>query len=120
MRNRGECSMPFSLSILAAFAVLAIVLLSLCGGPRLRLRTHSQAHGGIRVIELALILSRAAFRPPRWSSDLWRFADCTLRAFGRLLPESASAVSVEGVRSGSPLTDAVVRSEMAIVKTSST
>jgi hypothetical protein len=104
--------MPFNLSILAASALIAIALVSLSGWPRLRLRTHSHAHGSIRVIELALILSRAAFRPRGWWSDLWRLAE---RAFARSLHEPAPAVSVEYVRPGKRRPDAVARSEMAIM-----
>jgi len=111
--------MPFNLSILAAFAVIAVALLSLSGWPRLRLRTHSHAHGSIRVIELALILSRAAFRPRSWWSDLWRLAERTSRTFVRPLHEPAPAVGVECIGQGKGLADAVARREMAIVGTPS-
>jgi len=53
--------MPFDLSLpaCAAFAIAAIALLSLFGWPQLRLRAYNQVHGGLRVIEIALVLSRA-------------------------------------------------------------
>jgi len=62
--------MPFdlSLSISAAFAACAVALLASSvvavarhlGRPHIRLRTYNKIHGGLRVIEVALILSRAA------------------------------------------------------------
>lgn len=52
--------MPFDLTMpayAAAFAIAGIALLSRFGWPQLRLRTHSELHGGLRVIEIALSLS---------------------------------------------------------------
>jgi hypothetical protein len=53
--------MPFDLSLpaYAAFAIAAIALLSRFWWPQLRLRTYNEVHGGLRIIEIALSLSRA-------------------------------------------------------------
>jgi hypothetical protein len=53
--------MPFDLSLpaYAAFAIAGIALLSRFGWPQLRLRTYNEVHGGLRIIEIALSLSRA-------------------------------------------------------------
>jgi hypothetical protein len=52
--------MPFDLSLpaYAAFAIAGIALLSRFGWPQLRLRAYNKVHGGLRVIEIALVLSR--------------------------------------------------------------
>ena len=57
--------MPFdiSLPICAASAACAVAVLAALrhlGRPHIRLRTYNKIHGGLRVVEVALILSRAA------------------------------------------------------------
>ena len=49
--------MPIELALPIASAVALIAVATYAGRPRIRLRTHNQAHGGLRVIEVALILS---------------------------------------------------------------
>jgi hypothetical protein len=57
--------MPFDISLpiyaaSAACAVAALAALRHLGRPHVRLRTYNKIHGGLRVVEIALILSRAA------------------------------------------------------------
>jgi hypothetical protein len=57
--------MPFDLSlpiyaVSAAAAIALVALLRRLGWPHIRLRTYNQLHGGLRVVEVALILSGAA------------------------------------------------------------
>jgi len=54
--------MPFDLSlpiyaVSAAFAVALLAVVHHLGRPRIRLRTYNKTHGGLRVVEVALILS---------------------------------------------------------------
>ncbi len=59
----GDLPMPFDLSLSAA-AILACGLLAVLaafiylGFPHIRVRTYNQTHGGLRVAEVAFILSR--------------------------------------------------------------
>jgi hypothetical protein len=54
--------MPFdtSLPIYAASGLALLALISYVGWPRIRVRTYNKAFGGLRVMELAVVLSRAA------------------------------------------------------------
>jgi hypothetical protein len=77
--------MPFDLSLpaYAAFAIAGIALLSRFGLPQLRLRTYNQIHGGLRVIEIALVLSHAgaAGGAPRIFEPILAVARAARRAF---------------------------------------
>jgi hypothetical protein len=57
--------MPFDLSLpLVAATVLAVAaLVTWLGLPHIRVRTYNKTHGDLRVIEVALMLSRSQFRP---------------------------------------------------------
>jgi hypothetical protein len=54
--------MPFDLSLplFAAFGLALGGLVTYFGWPRIHLRTYHKTHGDLRVVELALILSRPA------------------------------------------------------------
>jgi hypothetical protein len=77
--------MPFDLSLpaYAAFALAGIALLSRFGWPQLRLRAYNQVHGGLRVIEIALSLSRvgACSGAPRIFEPILAVRRATRRAF---------------------------------------
>jgi len=49
-----------SLPIYAASGLALIALIGYLGRPRIRIRTYNKAFGGLRVMEIALVLSRAA------------------------------------------------------------
>ena len=49
-----------ALPIYAASAVALLAVATFLGRPHIRVRTHSECHNGLRVIEIALIVSRAA------------------------------------------------------------
>jgi hypothetical protein len=57
--------MPFDLSLplIAASALAVAALITWLGLPHIRVRTYNKTHGDLRVIELALMLSRSPFRP---------------------------------------------------------
>jgi hypothetical protein len=54
--------MPFDLSLplFAAFGLALGAVVTYFGWPHIRLRTYNKTHGDLRVVELALILSRPA------------------------------------------------------------
>jgi hypothetical protein len=54
--------MPFELSlpIFAASGVAFCAVMTYLGWPHIRIRTYNKIHGGLRVVEIAFILSRAA------------------------------------------------------------
>jgi hypothetical protein len=54
--------MPFDLSLplFAAFGLALGAIVTYFGWPRIHLRTYNKTHGDLRVVELALILSRPA------------------------------------------------------------
>ena len=54
--------MPFDLSLplFAAFGLALGALVTYFGWPHVRVRTYNKTHGDLRVIEVALMLSRAA------------------------------------------------------------
>jgi hypothetical protein len=56
--------MPFDLSLplVAASALALAALISWLGLPHIRVRTYNKTHGDLRVIELALMLSRSPVR----------------------------------------------------------
>jgi hypothetical protein len=56
--------MPFDLSLpLAAASALAVAaLVTWLGLPHIRVRTYNKTHGDLRVVELALMLSRSPLR----------------------------------------------------------
>jgi hypothetical protein len=56
--------MPFDLSLpLVAAAALAVAaLVTWLGLPHIRVRTYNKTHGDLRVIEVALMLSRSPMR----------------------------------------------------------
>lgn len=101
--------MPFNLPILTASAIAVIAALSLLGWPRLRLRTYSHAHGGLRVVELALILSRSATRPRGWWDGVRRLARRG-HAFAPPVYGPAAAVDMECVRPCIARADALANS----------
>jgi hypothetical protein len=51
--------MPFDLALPIASAVALLAIAGYVGRPQLRMRTYNKVHGGLRVIEVAFILSRA-------------------------------------------------------------
>jgi hypothetical protein len=102
--------MPFNLPILTASAIAVIAVLSLLGWPRLRLRTHSQAHGGLRVIELALILSRTATRPQGWWYGVRRLARRSPAFAPPVYGPATAALGMERVQPGVPRADALATS----------
>jgi hypothetical protein len=57
--------MPFDLSLplVAAAALVVAALITWLGLPHIRVRTYNKTHGDLRVIEVALMLSRSPFRP---------------------------------------------------------
>jgi hypothetical protein len=57
--------MPFDLSLplFAAAALAVAALITWLGLPHIRVRTYNKTHGDLRVIEVALMLSRSPFRP---------------------------------------------------------
>lgn len=87
--------MPFDLPMSAVFVLAAVVtalaLLGLLGWPRLRLRTHNQTYGRLRMIEIALILSRAAARPPGSLKGAGRYPGSGLQALRRFFEVHAVA-----------------------------
>jgi hypothetical protein len=54
--------MPFDLSlpIYAASGLALVAFIGYVGRPKIRIRTYNKAFGGLRVMEIALVLSRAA------------------------------------------------------------
>jgi hypothetical protein len=56
--------MPFDLSLplVAATALAVAALITWLGLPHVRVRTYNKTHGDLRVIELALMLSRSPVR----------------------------------------------------------
>jgi hypothetical protein len=54
--------MPFDLSLplFAAFGLALGALVTYFGWPHIRVRTYNKTHGDLRVIEVALMLSRSA------------------------------------------------------------
>jgi hypothetical protein len=54
--------MPFDLSLplFAAFGLALGAVVTYFGWPHIRIRTYNKTHGDLRVVELALILSRPA------------------------------------------------------------
>jgi hypothetical protein len=57
--------MPFDLSLplVAATALALAALITWVGLPHIRVRTYNRTHGDLRVIEVALMLSRSPVRP---------------------------------------------------------
>jgi hypothetical protein len=57
--------MPFDLSLplVTATALAIAALVTWLGLPHIRVRTYNKTHGDLRVIEVALMLSRSPFRP---------------------------------------------------------
>ncbi len=57
--------MPFDLSLplIAATALALAGLITWLGLPHIRVRTYNKTHGDLRVVEVALMLSRSPFRP---------------------------------------------------------
>jgi hypothetical protein len=56
--------MPFDLSLplLAATALALAALITWLGLPHIRVRTYNKTHGDLRVVEVALMLSRSPVR----------------------------------------------------------
>jgi hypothetical protein len=54
--------MPFDLSLplFAATGLALVALVTYLGWPHIRVRTYNKTHGDLRVIEVALMLSRSA------------------------------------------------------------
>ena len=54
--------MPFDLSLplFAATGLAVVALVTYLGWPHIRVRTYNKTHGDLRVIEVALMLSRSA------------------------------------------------------------
>lgn len=69
--------MPFNLSlpVYAASGIALIAVFSYVGWPKIRLRTYNKTLGGLRVMEIALILSRARTWRPRPAVRLARAAE---------------------------------------------
>lgn len=63
--------MPFDLSLpLVAATVLALAgLVTWLGVPNIRVRTYNKTHGDLRVVELAVILSRSPVRAFLWAGN---------------------------------------------------
>ena len=65
--------MPFDLSLplFAATGLALAALVTYLGWPHIRVRTYNKTHGDLRVIEVALMLSRSArpFLPAAQSSQ---------------------------------------------------
>jgi hypothetical protein len=57
--------MPFDLSLplVAATALALAAFVTWVGLPHIRVRTYNKTHGDLRVIEVALMLSRSPVRP---------------------------------------------------------
>jgi hypothetical protein len=57
--------MPFDLSLplVAATALAIAAAITWIGLPHIRVRTYNKTHGDLRVIEVALMLSRSPVRP---------------------------------------------------------
>jgi hypothetical protein len=57
--------MPFDLSLplVAASALALAAFITWVGLPHIRVRTYNKTHGDLRVIEVALMLSRSPVRP---------------------------------------------------------
>jgi hypothetical protein len=93
--------MPFDLSLpaYAAFAIAGIAVLSRFGWPQLRLRTYNKVHGGLRVIEIALILSHAGAAGPRAFATVFAAGRMARRAiaaaFRRPAPGAAVPAAVQ-------------------------
>ena len=49
--------------LVAATALALAALITWLGLPHIRVRTYNKTHGDLRVIEVALMLSRSPFRP---------------------------------------------------------
>jgi hypothetical protein len=52
--------MPFDLALPVASVVALLAVVSYLVLPRIQMRTYNRTHGGLRVIEVAFILSRPA------------------------------------------------------------
>jgi len=63
--------MPFDLSLpLVAATVLALAgLVTWLGVPNIRVRTYNKTHGDLRVVEVAVIMSRSPIRPFLWAAQ---------------------------------------------------
>jgi hypothetical protein len=57
--------MPFDLSLplVAATGLALAALITWIGLPHIRVRTYNKTHGDLRVVEVALMLSRSPVRP---------------------------------------------------------
>src|SRR5216683_2674040 len=72
--------MPFDLSLplVAATALALAALITWLGLPHIRVRTYNKTHGDLRVIEVALMLSRSPVRSflpaaqPFGATRVWR------------------------------------------------
>jgi len=51
--------MPFDFALPIASVIALLAAATYLGRPRIRMRTYNHRHGGLRVIEVALILTRA-------------------------------------------------------------
>jgi hypothetical protein len=62
--------MPFDLSLplVAATALAVAALVTWLGVPSIRVRTYNKTHGDLRVVEVAVILSRSSVRVFRWAA----------------------------------------------------
>lgn len=63
--------MPFDLSLplVAATALALAGLVTWLGVPNIRVRTYNKTHGDLRVVELAVILSRSPVRAFLWATQ---------------------------------------------------
>lgn len=63
--------MPFDLSLpfVAATALALAALVTWLGVPNIRVRTYNKTHGDLRVVEVALILSRSPVLPFLWATQ---------------------------------------------------
>jgi hypothetical protein len=90
--------MPFDLSLpaYAAFILAGLALLSRFGWPHLRLRAYNQVHGGLRVIEIALVLSHAGATSgaPRMFEPILAAGRATRRAFQATFQRPALGAAV--------------------------
>jgi hypothetical protein len=51
--------MPFDLALpIASAAVALLAVATYVGGPRIRMRTYNRVHNGLRVVEVAFMLTR--------------------------------------------------------------
>jgi hypothetical protein len=65
------------LPIYAASALALVAVATYLGRPHVRVRTHNECHNGLRVIEVAFIVSRAA-RGRALASDAPPAAECAI------------------------------------------